>query len=559
MRITHRHIEKHLVANKRLNPKKLLSSKEDILKPLRIVRESLENNQSENIASGELLDLMRRAKCFGINLAKIDIRQESSRHAQLIAEFIKRNNNSNYLAWTEDKKISYLSNVIKKSKKNFKNFTFKNKENDEVWSTFKVLADEPPECLGAYVISMTSAASDILSVYLMQKEANIENKLRVVPLFETLQDLKNAKFIMEKLFSLGWYRRLIQNKQEIMIGYSDSSKDAGKLSASWHQYKLQEEVLKIAKKYKIKLTFFHGRGGSAGRGGGPIQATMRSQPPKSVYGRIRITDQGEMIQQKYGYEPLAKYNLCSYIGSVMQATLNPPPNPKDEWRNLIEKMTKISTAAYRKNINENSDFIRYFKTVTPHLALGKLSIGSRPSKRKNVDNIQSLRAIPWVFAWTQIRLMLPAWLGTGDALKYSSAKKYKKILTDMEKNWPYFNSTMDILDMVISKVDPEISEVYENNLADKKLKDVGNKLRSEFDIIKRLNKYITPMEILKQRKKFRTTVLVRNIYSEVLNILQAVVMNKISKQKLKNDERKYLNDAMITSIAGISAAMKNTG
>ena len=344
-----------------------------------------------------------------------------------------------------------------------------------------------------------------------------------------------------------------------MIGYSDSSKDAGKLSASWHQYKLQEEVLKIAKKYKIQLTFFHGRGGSAGRGGGPIQATMRSQPPKSVYGRIRITDQGEMIQQKYGYEPLAKYNLCSYIGSVMQATLNPPPNPKDSWRNLIEKMTKISTAAYRKNINENSDFIRYFKTVTPHLALGKLSIGSRPSKRKNVDNIQSLRAIPWVFAWTQIRLMLPAWLGTGDALKYSSVKKYKKILIDMEKNWPFFNSTMDILDMVISKVDPEISEVYENNLADKKLKEVGHKLRSEFDVIKRLNKYITPVEILNQRKKFRTTVLVRNIYSEVLNILQAVVMSKISNKKLKTDDKKYLNDAMMTSIAGISAAMKNTG
>ena len=381
----------------------------------------------------------------------------------------------------------------------------------------------------------------------------------MVPLFETLQDLKNAKSIMEKLFSFGWYRKLIQNKQEIMIGYSDSSKDAGKLSASWHQYKLQEDVLKIAKKYKIELTFFHGRGGSAGRGGGPIQATMRSQPPKSVYGRIRITDQGEMIQQKYGYEPLAKYNLCSYIGSVMQATLNPPPHPKENWRNLIEKMTKISTAAYRKNINENSDFIRYFKTVTPHLALGKLSIGSRPSKRKNVDNIQSLRAIPWVFAWTQIRLMLPAWLGTGDALKYSSVKKFKKTLTDMEKNWPFFNSTMDILDMVISKVDPEISEVYENNLADQKLKELGNKLRSEFDIIKRLNKYITPTEILNQRKKFRTTVLVRNIYSEVLNILQAVVMKKLSNKKLKIDDKKYLDDAMITSIAGISAAMKNTG
>jgi phosphoenolpyruvate carboxylase len=558
MRKTHRLIERHLVAKKPLNQKKLLSSKEDILKPLRVVRESLEQTQNENIASADLLDLMRRAKCFGINLAKIDIRQESSRHSQVLAEYIKIKNNSNYLAWDEEKRIKYLSNTLKK-KLDFKKFNFKNKENKEVWSTFKILAEEPTECLGAYVISMTSAASDILAVYLMQKEADIKNKLRVVPLFETLQDLKNAKSIMEKLFSLGWYRKLIHNKQEIMIGYSDSSKDAGKLSASWHQYKLQEDVLKIAKKYKIELTFFHGRGGSAGRGGGPIQATMRSQPPKSVYGRIRITDQGEMIQQKYGYEPLAKYNLCSYIGSVMQATLNPPPHPKENWRNLIEQMTKISTDAYRKNINENSDFIRYFKTVTPHLALGKLSIGSRPSKRKNVDNIQSLRAIPWVFAWTQIRLMLPAWLGTGDALKYSSARKYKKTITDMEKNWPFFNSTMDILDMVISKVDPEISEVYENNLADKKLREVGHKLRSEFDIIKRLNKYITPTEILNQRKKFRTTVLVRNIYSEVLNILQAVVMNKISNKKFKTDDKKYLNDAMMTSIAGISAAMKNTG
>ena len=346
------------------------------------------------------------------------------------------------------------------------NFAFKNKENKEVWKTFKTLAEQPKECLGAYVISMTSSASDILSVALLQKEARINNKLRIVPLFETLDDLINAKSIMKSLFSLTWYRKSINFKQEIMIGYSDSSKDAGKLSASWHQYKLQEEIINLAKQYKINITFFHGRGGSAGRGGGPIQATLRSQPPNSVNGKIRITDQGEVIQQKYGYEPIAKYNLCSYIGAVTQATLTPPPNPKKEWRNLIEKMTKISTSSYRKNINENSDFIRYFKTVTPHIPLGKLSIGSRPSKRKNVDNIQSLRAIPWVFAWTQIRLMLPAWLGSAEALRYSSINKYKRTLIKMEKNWPFFNSTMDILDMVISKVDPEISKIYEDNLAD---------------------------------------------------------------------------------------------
>ena len=558
LRKTHRAIERHLVNNEPLNEKNLLSEREEILKPLRVVRESLEQNQSENIASGDLLDLMRRAKCFGINLARLDIRQESSRHSQLLAEYIKKKLNQDYSSWDEDRKIKYLSAKMQ-NKNVLKNFQFKNKENKEVWSTFKVLATQPKECLGAYVISMTSSASDVLSVMFFQKEANIENRLRVVPLFETLDDLINAKPIMEKLFSLKWYRKDINNKQEIMIGYSDSSKDAGKLSASWHQYKLQQEIIKLAKKYKIDITFFHGRGGSAGRGGGPIQATLRSQPAGSVNGKIRITDQGEVIQQKYGYEPLAKYNLCSYIGSVMEATLNPPPKPKDSWVKLIQSMSEISTSSYRKNINQSSDFIRYFKTVTPHMALGKFSIGSRPSKRKNVDNINSLRAIPWVFAWTQIRLMLPAWLGTAEALRYSSIKKFKKTLIDMEKNWPYFNSTMDLLDMVLSKVDPEISKIYEKNLADDKLIRVGKKLRFQFDAVKKLNDQITPKEIYKQRKSFRGPAIIRNIYSEILNVLQAVVMNKLLQKKLNKKDKKDLNDAMMASIAGISAAIKNTG
>ena len=501
---------------------------------------------------------MRRAKCFGINLARLDIRQESSRHSQLISEVIKKKYKKNYLELGENDKIKFLSKKLKD--KNFiNNFDFKNKENKEVWSTFKNLAKQPEECLGAYVISMTSSASDILSVLLLQKEANIKKKLRVVPLFETLDDLINAKQIMKSLFSLSWYKKMIKSKQEIMIGYSDSSKDAGKLSASWHQYKLQEEVVKLAKNFKIDVTFFHGRGGSAGRGGGPIQATLRSQPPGSVNGKIRITDQGEVIQQKYGYEPLAKYNLCSYIGSVMQATLNPPPKPKEKWRDLIQKMSEISTSSYRKNITPNSEFIRYFKTVTPHMALGKLSIGSRPSKRKNIDSIKGLRAIPWVFAWTQIRLMLPAWLGTAEALRYSSIKTFKKTLTDMERNWPYFNSTMDLLDMVLSKVDPEISKVYEQNLADPQLKRVGKKLRFQFDAVKKLNHDITPREILQQRKVFRGPAIIRNIYAEVLNVLQAVVMNKLTNKKLNKLSKKNLDDALMTSIAGISAAIKNTG
>ena len=558
MRITHRSIEQHLVYNKPLNEKILLNSREEILKPLRVVRKSLEENQNENLASGELLDLMRRAKCFGINLARLDIRQESSRHSQLIAEYIKRKYQQNYYKWSEKKKIKFLANQIKKKRNLLTYFEFKNKENKEVWSTFKTISKQPDECLGAYVISMTSSISDIVTVSFLQKEAQIKNKLRVVPLFETLDDLINSKAIMNSLFQEKWYRKLINNKQEVMIGYSDSSKDAGKICASWHQYKAQEEIVKLAKKFKIDVTFFHGRGGSAGRGGGPIQATLRSQPPYSVNGKIRITDQGEVIQQKYGYEPLAKYNLCSYIGAVTEATLNPPPAPKKNWRDLIEKMSDISKSSYRKNINQNSDFIRYFKTVTPHVSLGKLLIGSRPSKRKNVDNIKSLRAIPWVFAWTQIRLMLPAWLGSAEALRYSSIKKFKSTLLDMERNWPFFNSMLDILDMVISKVDPEISKVYEKYLADHKLIRIGKKLRYQFETIKKLNKKITPKEIINARKQFRNIIVARNIYTEVLNVIQPIVISKLKITKGK-ENKKNLNDALLTSIAGISAAMKNTG
>ena len=559
IRLTYQLIEKHLNNNKSLNEKKLLTDKNEILKPLREVRESLNLNRGQHIANADLLDLIRRVRCFGINLARLDIRQESSRHQKLISDVLNKKYKINFSSLSESKKINLLNSLIKQKKYFINNLKIKHKDNKEVWNTFKQISKEPEQCMGAYVISMTSKASDILSVYFLQKQAETKNLLRVVPLFETLDDLKNAKSVMENIFKLSWYRRLINHKQEVMIGYSDSSKDAGKLSASWHQYKLQEELRNLAKKYKIDLVFFHGRGGSAGRGGGPIQATLKSQPANTVNGKIRITDQGEVIQQKYGYKPLAEYNLCSYIGAVMDASLNPPPKSKKNWRELIEKMSEIATSAYRKNLNQSEDFIRYFKTVTPHKSLGKLAIGSRPAKRKNVDNIQSLRAIPWVFAWTQIRLMLPAWLGTTEALRYGSIKKFSKTLTDMEKNWPYFVSTMDILDMVITKVDPEISIIYENNLADSALKRIGKKLRFQFDALVKLHNKITPKEVFKERKEFRKALFIRNNYTETLNILQATIMNKINNNKYKKLDKKFIDDALMTSIAGISAAMKNTG
>ena len=433
------------------------------------------------------------------------------------------------------------------------------KEDNEVWSTFKMIAKLPRECLGSYIISMASNASDILSVIVLQKEAGMKSCLHTVPLFETLYDLENAHRVIKNLYNISWYLKHFQHKQEIMIGYSDSSKDAGKFAASWAQYCAQEKLQYISNQYKVQLTLFHGRGGSVGRGGGPVYAALLSQAPGTVNGRTRVTEQGEVIQQKFGSESLAEYSLGTYIGSVMEATLSPPMKPKEEWKNLIEKMSEISSIAYRKHLTEDQNFLRYFKKITPQNILEQLYIGSRPTKRKKSQQLKNLRAIPWVFAWTQIRLVLPSWLGTLEALELASKGKNKNILKDMLDNWPFFYAMMDMLDMVLTKTDQRVIKFYEECLGDKDLKNIGEKLRKQLSSLIYLNKKIIPNYILEQRKEYRESIRIRNTYAEVLNILQADIMKKLNKTNLKIRNKKILKDAILVTIAGIAAAMKNTG
>ena len=264
---------------------------------------------------------------------------------------------------------------------------------------------------------MASSSSDVLAVMFLQKAAGIKNYLRIVPLFETLQDLNNSDKIMKKIYENKFYLQNFKNNQEVMIGYSDSSKDAGKFAASWAQYKAQENLQNLSNKFKVKLTLFHGRGGSVGRGGGPIYHALLSQPPGTVNGGTRVTEQGEIIQQKYATESLAEYTLGTYLGSVLEATLSPPPKPKNEWRELITQMSEISKNAYRRNLLDKN-FLNYYFQVTPQKILEYLFIGSRPAKRNKSQDIKSLRAIPWVFAWTQIRFLIPAWLETYEAINY---------------------------------------------------------------------------------------------------------------------------------------------
>ena len=554
-------IEIELSLKESREPKKLLIVKsiDEILNPLLDVYDSLCNVRCEVIANGIVLDLIRRAETFGINLAKLDIRQESSRHSSLINSICKKLGVANYLKFTEEEKIIFLSKEYRSKRPLIPNKISLNKEDKETWETFKMIADTSEECLGAYVISMTSKVSDVLAVLLLQKEANIKTTLRIVPLFETLSDLENSGIVVDNLFKNKWYLEHFNYEQEIMIGYSDSSKDAGKFAASWAQYCAQEQLIKIAKMHKVKLSLFHGRGGSVGRGGGPVYAALLSQPPGTVNARTRVTEQGEVIQQKYGSESLAEYSLGTYIGALLEATLSPPAKPKKEWRDLMIDMSKTSSNSYRSHLDKDKNFLRYFDVVTPKNILGKLYIGSRPAKRNTSQDIRSLRAIPWVFAWTQIRLIIPAWLGTTEALQLASKQKNKKNLNAMFDKWPFFYEMMDMLDMVLTKTDQRVIKFYEECLADHELKIVGADLRKKLSLLIGLNKKIIPKHILNQRKAFRKSIKIRNTYAEILNLLQADIMKKLNQKNITITNRALLMDAMIVTISGIAAAMKNTG
>jgi len=558
LKATQQEIEIFLNQKKPLKESLLVQSVSEIINPLKVVYNSLCEVKCKAIADGSVLDLLRRAYSFGLNLARLDIRQESKRHLKLMKTICKNLGLGDFEKWPEDKKISFLSKEFKSKRPLISKDISFDKEDKETWATFKMISKLPRECLGAYIISMSSKASDILTVVVLQKEAGMKSCLRTVPLFETLSDLENAHHVMQEIYKIPWYLKYFKNKQEVMIGYSDSSKDAGKLAASWAQYCTQEKLQELSNKYKVDLTLFHGRGGSVGRGGGPIYEALLSQPPGTVNGRTRVTEQGEIIQQKYATESLAEYTLGTYIGSVIEATLAPPIKPKKNWRELMNAMSIVSTNAYRKNFF-NKDFLRYYFNITPQRLLEQLSIGSRPAKRNKSKDVKSLRAIPWVFAWTQIRFLLPAWLGIYEALNFSIKNKNINILKDMLKEWPYFYAMMDMLDMVLAKTDQRIIKFYEECLGDNNLKNTGEKLRKQLSTLIYLNRKIIPTYILEQRKEYRDSIRKRNTYAEVLNILQADIMKKLYKKKLKAKDKKLLIDSMLVTIAGIAAAMKNVG
>ncbi|WAB92609.1 phosphoenolpyruvate carboxylase [Pseudomonas citronellolis] len=538
-------------------PEAVLQDNRELLAPLELCHRSLHACGMGVIADGALLDSLRRAATFGLFLTRLDIRQDSGRHAAALSEITEYLGLGRYQEWDESVRQEFLLEELGNHRPLLPADYQASADTAEVLATCRVAAAAPAASLGSYVISMAGQPSDVLAVQLLLKECGLRRPLRVVPLFETLDDLDNAGPCIDRLLGLDAYREALAGPQEVMIGYSDSAKDAGTLAAAWAQYRAQEALVDICRAHGVELLLFHGRGGTVGRGGGPAHAAILSQPPGSVAGRFRTTEQGEMIRFKFGLPGIARQNLDLYLAAVLEATLLPPPAPEPAWREEMQRLAADSLAAYRQVVRETPQFVDYFREATPEQELGRLPLGSRPAKRRQ-GGIESLRAIPWIFAWTQTRLMLPAWLGWETALFNAIDRGEGALLQRMREQWPFFRARIDMLEMVLAKADGEIAQLYDERLVQSELRPLGVHLRDLLSQALRVVLGLTGQQrLLAQATETRESIAVRNIYLDPLHLLQAELLAR--SRRCEGDACGGLEQALLVTVAGIAAGLRNTG
>ncbi|HAL66706.1 MAG TPA: phosphoenolpyruvate carboxylase [Pseudomonas sp.] len=535
----------------------VLVDNRELVAPLQLCHQSLHDCGMGIIADGPLLDCLRRAVTFGLFLVRLDVRQDAARHRDALSEITEYLGMGRYADWDEEQRIGFLQQELANRRPLLPAHFEPQDETAEVLATCREIAAAPGASLGSYVISMAGAASDVLAVQLLLKETGLARPMRVVPLFETLADLDNAGPVKQRLLVLPSYRAGLHGPQEVMIGYSDSAKDAGTTAAAWAQYRAQESLVRICAEHQVELLLFHGRGGTVGRGGGPAHAAILSQPPGSVAGRLRTTEQGEMIRFKFGLPGIAEQNLNLYLAAVLEATLLPPPPPQPAWRDLMDQMAADGVRAYRGVVREHPDFVEYFRQSTPEQELGRLPLGSRPAKRR-AGGIESLRAIPWIFGWTQTRLMLPAWLGWETALNNALAAGQGPLLAQMREQWPFFRTRIDMLEMVLAKADAQIAEAYDQRLVQPHLLPLGAQLRDLLSQSCQVVLNLTGQQVLLAHSpETLEFIRLRNTYLDPLHRLQAELLARSRNRQAALDSP--LEQALLVTIAGIAAGLRNTG
>jgi phosphoenolpyruvate carboxylase len=527
-----------------------------LAEPLRLCYRSLVATGDEVIANGRLADLLRRVATFGVTLARLDIRQESDRHTAALAAITAARGLGSYAEWDEQRRLDFLIGELRASRPLIPAYFSPAAEEADVLDTVRMIAQIPHESLGAYVITMTHHASDILAVQLLQCALGVKRPLRIVPLFETADDLRRSPTVVARVLEIPAYRETIGNKQEVMVGYSDSSKDAGRLSAAWELYKAQEAIIEACRERGVAVTLFHGRGGSVGRGGGPTYLALQSQPSGSIDGALRVTEQGEMIQALFGLPGIAARTMEVYTSGTLDAWLTPVPAPAAEWRGCMDRLSADAAAAYRGHVYEHPEFIEYLRSATPLPELEHLNIGSRPARRKKSGGIETPRAIPWQFAWTQTRLILGAWLGTEEALERAFARGEHGLLQQMYREWPHFRSVMDLTAMVLAKTDARIAAEYERRLAPDHLHQLGARLRQRLARAVRATLDVTGHhDLLEENQVLRRSINVRNPYVDPINLVQIEVLRRM-RCDAADDQ---LRDAFVVTVNGIAAGMRNAG
>ena len=557
------------------NDEKYLTA-EELEQDLLIIKNSLLENNGDTLIKGDLEELLSAVKIFGFYLASIDMRQDSSVYEACVAELLKSANiENNYSELSENEKCDLLLNILKKDPRPL-SINDENKQSEElkkellIFKTARELKDKlGNNIIKQNIISHTTSISDLLELAIMLKEVGLVGsdfaRLQLVPLFETIEDLENSYEIMDNYLALDIVKKWVKDNkdyQEIMLGYSDSNKDGGYLSSGWSLYKAQQDLSSLGNKHDIKITFFHGRGGTVGRGGGPSYDAIISQPLGSVQDRIRLTEQGEIIAAKYGNKDAAYYNLETLFSAVIERMnadmVNIDIRDIPEIKEMMDEIVEDSYKTYRKLVFEDPNFYNYFFEATPIKEVSSLNIGSRPASRKKITDIGGLRAIPWVFSWSQSRIMLPGWYGVGTAFSNFINKDSRNIdkLRTMYKDWPFFTSLLSNVDMVMSKSDMEIAKEYANLCKDDKTKEVYDKILKEWKLTKQVVLDISEHKEFLEDNTYLTKSLENRLqYFNTLNLLQIELIRRAREEETLESQ---INTIHIT-INGVATGLRNSG
>ncbi|HMB21233.1 MAG TPA: phosphoenolpyruvate carboxylase, partial [Anaerolineales bacterium] len=537
----------------------------ELLKPLDLIAASL----PAPLAQDEIQKACRQLKIFGLQMMRLDLREDSSRLNGALTETLRALNITFDFAETApEERLTLLTRLLTSELPELSTQPGVTTPTAETWALFQLIKRVRDvygaELLGPFVISMCQSAADILSVLLLARWMGCDKGLQIVPLFETIEDLHEASAIFERLLTLHVYREHLatcNNAQMIMIGYSDSNKDGGYVMSNWALYQSQESITKVAQKHGIALTIFHGRGGTIARGGGPANRGIRAQPPGSINGRFRLTEQGEVIAVRYSSLDLAHRHLEQIAHAVLLASS--PAKPKTEipgvWRTAMDRMAETGHKVYRGLVYENPRFIEFWQMATPLDEIKRLHIGSRPAARGRSSEVNKIRAIPWVFSWMQSRFNLPGWFGLGSAL---ASSKDEALLREMYKGWPLFKTMLDNAEMSLLKADMEIASLYVDLVPDKKLgREMFGAIRSEYDRTRDIVLTISGhANLLDEEPVTQNAIQLRNPYIDPLNYIQVEMLRRIrSLPNQEGEEAQALREVISVTINGIAAGLRNTG